>query len=142
MNGVTLDTGALLAVERGSTRMTALLQQITERGASISVPVGVVAQAWREGARQARLARLLSAAETDIVPLTAATARAVGAVCGHTGVDDVVDVSVVLCARERGDTIVTSDPADLRDIDGKASLVALSALSPPAVRRIEEWTTS
>lgn len=125
MNGVTLDTGALLAIERGSKRMTALLQRITERGTSISVPAGVVAQAWRGGARQARLARLLSAVETEIVPLTAATARAIGVVCGHTGVADVVDVSVVLCARERGDTIVTSDRADLRRIDSKVQLVAL-----------------
>jgi predicted nucleic acid-binding protein len=46
-------------------------------------------------------------------------------VCGHTEVHDVVDVSVVLCARERGDTIVTLDRADLRRIDSKVQLVAL-----------------
>jgi len=125
MNGLTLDAGALIAVDRSEARMTALLHRVVERGVPLAVPAGVVAQAWRGGPRQARLARLLTAPETDIVPIDGATARAIGVICGHTGVDDVVDVSVVLCARERADTIVTADRGDLRRIDPKARLIAL-----------------
>jgi hypothetical protein len=125
VNGLTLDTGALIAVERGSARMTALLRRVVADGMSLSVPAGVVAQAWRDGSRQARLARLLSASETEVVAMDHATARAIGAICGQAGVDDVVDVSVVLCARERRDTIVTSDQRDLRRIDAEVRLIVL-----------------
>lgn len=125
MNGLTLDTGALIAVERRSARMTALLRRVVADGMSLSVPAGAVAQAWRDGSRQARLARLLSASETEVVAMDHATARAIGAICGQAGVDDVVDVSVVLCARERRDTIVTSDERDLRRIDADVRLIVL-----------------
>ena len=58
--GLTLDTGALLALERGSPRVRALLRRALEAGLPLSVPAGVVAQAWRGGPRQARVARLLA----------------------------------------------------------------------------------
>ncbi len=125
MTGLTLDAGALIAVERGSARMTALLRRVVDEGIALSVPAGVVAQAWRDGSRQARLARLLSASETEVVAMDHVTARAIGAMCGHAGVDDVVDVSVVLCARERSATIVTSDQRDLRRIDAGVPLIVL-----------------
>ena len=57
--GLTLDTGALLALEHGSPRVRALLRRALEAGLPLSVLVGVVAQAWRGGPRQARVARLL-----------------------------------------------------------------------------------
>lgn len=125
MNGLTLDTGALIAVQRGSARMTALLRRVVADGMSLSVPAAALAQAWRDGSRQARLARLLTASETEVVAMDHATARAIGAICGQAGVDDVVDVSVVLCARERRDTIVTSDQRDLRRIDAEVRLIVL-----------------
>lgn len=123
MRGVTLDTGALIALERGSRRMIALLAVAEAEGASLAVPAGVVAQAWRGGARQARIARLLDAALTTVVPLDDLEARLVGVICGQVGVSDVVDVSVVVCARERGHAVVTSDPDDLRVIDPKLELL-------------------
>ena len=123
MRGVTLDTGALIALERGSRRMIALLEVADAEGASLAVPAGVVAQAWRGGARQARIARLLDAALTTVVPLDDLEARLVGVICGQVGLSDVVDVSVVVCARERGHAVVTSDPDDLRAIDPKLELL-------------------
>ena len=60
VKGLTLDTGALLALERGDSRVRALLRRALERGLPLSVPAGVVAQAWRGGPRQARVARLLA----------------------------------------------------------------------------------
>lgn len=123
MSGATLDTGALIALERGSRRMIALIQLAQSEGATLAVPAGVVAQAWRGGARQARVARLLDAPITEVVPLDDLSARLVGVICGQVGVADVVDVSVVVCARERGHAVVTSDPEDLRAIDPKIELL-------------------
>ena len=125
MNGLTLDTGALIAVDRGSGRITALLRRAVEEGITLTVPAAAVAQAWRDGSRQARLSRLLSAAQTEVVAMDHSMARAVGAICGRAAVDDVVDVSVVVCARERNDKIVTSDAGDLRRIDPEVPLIIL-----------------
>ena len=129
-----LDTGALLALERGDGRVRALLRRARDLRASTSVPAGVVAQAWRGGPRQARVARLLGDRDVDVVPLDDVTARAVGLLCGRTGHPDVVDVSVALLARERGAAllarehvaaVVTSDPDDLRAVDPSLRVVVV-----------------
>jgi len=64
------------------------------------VPAAVVAQAWRDGARQARLARLLKGC--DVVPLDDASAREVGELLGRAGVSDPADGSVALLAAGLG----------------------------------------
>jgi len=121
--GLTLDTGALLALERGQERIRALLREAANR--EIAIPAGVIAQSWRGGPRQARLARLIKRPETKVPALDDDTARAVGLLCGRCGHDDVVDVSVVLCARERRHAVVTSDPDDMRAVDPSVPLVLL-----------------
>ena len=123
--GLTLDTGALLASERGDPRMRALLRRAAESGADIHVPAGVVAQAWRGGVQQARLARLLNAVDVRIVDLDDLTARAVGELCGSCGHSDIVDVHVVLDAVEHGHRIVTSDPRDLAKVNPSVALIVV-----------------
>ena len=117
MPSITFDTGALIAIERRSRRMQALLSEIDRRDLRIAVPAGVVAQAWRGGARQARVAALLADERTEVIALDDPTARAVGLLSGRSGHPDVVDVSVALCARQRGLNVVTSDPSDLLAVD-------------------------
>lgn len=117
MSGVCLDAGGLIAVERGDPRMIALLDRLAGRGSPVSIPAGALAQVWRDGSRQARLARLANAPQTEVVPLDHPAARAIGAVCGASGTSDVVEASVVVCARERAQAVVTSDPDDLTRID-------------------------
>lgn len=116
--GLTLDIGALLALDHPAKAlaMQARLEAARRRGGTICVPAGAVAQAWR-GPRQARLARLLKSPDIDIAAVTLSVARAVGLICATTGHDDVVDVHVVLCARQRQHAIVTSDPRDISRID-------------------------
>jgi predicted nucleic acid-binding protein len=121
--GTTLDTGALIALESGTGFMRALVATAIREQASIAVPAGVLAQAWRASPRQARLARLLTGSTVEVVPMDRAAALAVGRLCAETGARDVVDVSVVLCARQRGHQVVTSDPGDLRAIDPGLPLV-------------------
>jgi hypothetical protein len=122
--GLTLDTGALLALDHPpkAVMMQARLVEARRRGASICIPAGVVAQSWR-GPAQVRLARLLKSSDVEVVALTLSIARAVGAICGVTGHHDVVDVHVALCARQRRHAVVTSDLDDLRLIDPDLPLI-------------------
>lgn len=116
---VVLDAGALIAVDRSDRRMIRLL----ELAGDIHVPAGALAQAWRNPARQVRLARLVSSDGVVIHPLDAATARAAGQLCGATSTSDVVDASVVLLARVVDGVTLTSEPDDLRRIDRGIALV-------------------
>jgi predicted nucleic acid-binding protein len=122
--GVTLDTGALIALESGSRRMAVLVEEALASGSEVVIPAGVVAQAWRGGAAQARIARLLRASVTLIVALDQRQALRIGARCAAAGVTDVIDISVALCARDRDHAVVTSDPGDIRAAD--PSLMVLS----------------
>ena len=125
VKGLTLDTGALLALERGDLRVRALLRRALERGLPLSVPAGVVAQAWQGGPRQARVARLLADPSVHVAPLDDMTARAVGLLCGRSGHRDIVDVHVALLAQEQGHTVVTSDPEDLSVIHPGLPLITV-----------------
>jgi hypothetical protein len=49
--------------------------------------------------------------------MTPNVARTVGLLCARSGHDDVIDVHVALCARERRHAVVTSDPEDISRVD-------------------------
>ncbi|HSZ69418.1 MAG TPA: PIN domain-containing protein [Solirubrobacteraceae bacterium] len=118
VKGLTLDTGALIALERGEQRITALLDRaLATPDAVLHIPAAVLAQAFRDGRRQVRLVRLLGRRQTTIVPLDDSIAYAIGALLGAADARDVVDASVVLCARLRRQGVATSDPDDLRRLD-------------------------
>lgn len=116
--GLTLDTGALLALDHPGKAviMQARLDEALRRGGTVCVPVGVIAQAWRSS-RQVRLARLLRSRGIDIALMTPNVARSVGLMCARCDHDDVIDVHVALCARERHHIVVSSDPDDMSRID-------------------------
>ncbi|MBW3068299.1 PIN domain nuclease [Actinomyces sp. 432] len=105
--------------------MRALLRRATEAGMALAVPAGVVAQAWRGGPRQARVARLLGDPAVQVIPLDDVTARAVGLLCRRSGHPDIVDVHVALHAHEHGHAVVTSDPGDLRAVTPTLRLIAV-----------------
>ena len=105
--------------------MTALLTRARDRETSIAVPAGVVAQVWRDGRRQAQLARFLGSRHCDVVPLDAHTARLAGRLCAISATSDVVDASVVIVARQRGHRVITSDPEDLHRLDPTLELIVL-----------------
>jgi hypothetical protein len=112
-----LDAGALIAVERGDRATAALIEVGRQDGRGIVVPAGVIAQTWRKGPRQVRVARLLNANEVSVEPLTDAAARATGILCGAAETSDVVDASVVIVARRYKATVLSSDRADLLRLD-------------------------
>ena len=123
--GITLDTGALIALDRGDNRLIALLDRALGQRLKFRVPSGVVGQAWRDGRVQATLARFLRIDEVEIVPLDEHLARTCGELCGATRTADIIDASVVILAREHGDCIVTSDSNDLRRLDPTCPIISI-----------------
>jgi predicted nucleic acid-binding protein len=111
MAGVTLDSGALIAFERGERRMLAHLKEIQGRDADLTVPSIVIAEVWRGGRRSARMAALLAACVID--PLHAEQARLAGEALGAVKHAGVVDAIVMASAARRGDHVLTSDFDDL-----------------------------
>jgi hypothetical protein len=125
LSGVTFDAGGLIALERGDRRVLALLARAAQRGMRVTVPATALAQAIRNPARQARLARLIRQPATDIVPLNGPDATATGLLLARSRTNDIVDAHVVICARRANQIVVTSDAEDLRRIDSKLALVVV-----------------
>jgi len=116
--GVTYDTGALIAADRGERRMWARHRALLMRREVPTVPAAVVAQSWRGSARQAQLARLLTGC--DVEALDDGQARAVGALAARAATTDIVDAAVVEGALRRQDLVVSSDADDLQAIASPA----------------------
>ena len=114
MNGVTYDTGALIAADHNNRRMWALHAGFLALEVSPTVPTPVLAEAWRGGSRQASLAGFLALCTTE--PLTEGQAKAVGTLAARADHDDIVDVAVVEGANRRRDAVVTSNPTHIRNI--------------------------
>jgi hypothetical protein len=107
----------LIAIARGDRETAALIEVARREQRAVVVPAGVVGQAWRGGARQARLGRLLNARDVLVEPLSDRGARAAGALCSTAGTADVIDATVVLTARRHDATVISSDRADLEALD-------------------------
>ena len=126
MASFVLDTGALIALDRGSRLLWTALDEAALASVDILVPAGALAQAWRGGPQQARLNRALK--KCHEVPLDGQIAREIGELCGKAHTDDVVDASVAITAAraaQRGQVdVLTSDRADVAPL--------LAALNVPA----------
>jgi hypothetical protein len=125
VSGVTFDAGALIALDRGDRRVIALLARVKERGARVTIPATALAQAMRNPARQAHLARLIRQPNTDLVPLDGPDATSTGLLLARSRTSDIVDAHVVICARRAGQAVITSDAGDLRKIDPRLQLVVV-----------------
>lgn len=110
-----LDAGALIALDRGDRDTWALVADAQRHGMRPAVPAPVIAQAWRGGARQARLAQALSG--TDQVAADGALAHRAGELLAQSGTTDVLDALVALVATDRpGWEVLTSDPDDIHHL--------------------------
>lgn len=101
-----LDAGALVAIDRGDQAVHRLIPPDEAWRTSSAV----VAQVWRDGAKQARLALALKGIE--VAPLGDEVDRRIGELLRQARTSDVVDGHVALLARH-GDHVITSDPDDL-----------------------------
>lgn len=113
---ITLDTGALVAIERRRRPMLAFMTEALERGLRITVPTCVVGEWWRGQRRPA--ARILDGVIIETLSLT--LAKLAGETLANVRGASLVDTVVVASAAQRGDPVLTSDLADLSRIRDRA----------------------
>jgi len=116
-----LDSGALIAIERGEQRMRELVNRAVAQGVRLYVPATAVAEVWRGGGgRQARLAKFLGSGQRSshlhIVPLDFDTAKLIGLLLARAGAGAIggADAMVAWCALHFGGRIITSDPGEIQ----------------------------
>ena len=110
MSGYTLDTGALIALERRDRRAGLLVQRARDRGARVTVPSVAIALWWH--GQRGPVARLLDG--FDIEPLDRSLAEIAGlARAGARPGPSAVDAVVMASAAKRGDVVMTGDIEDL-----------------------------
>ena len=107
--GLTLDTGALIALERGQKRMREIVARARCNRVPVTVPAVVLIEWWRAGFGQ-RHRDILS--PMLIEPTNERIARAAGEALTTIPVS-IVDAAVMASAALRGDVVVTSDVGDL-----------------------------
>ena len=108
-----LDLGALIAIDKRDRKVGAMLRVLQREGVPVHTSAGAVAQVWRDGRRQANLARVLPG--LDIAAIDEAAARRVGELLRANDTSDLVDAHVALLVPPDG-TLLTSDDADLRPL--------------------------
>ena len=109
--GLTFDTGALIGLERRRHAMRKVFATAIEHGVPITVPTVVIAEWWRQGAREKERTEILRAVRVE--PLDVQVARLAGVAVGLTRGAGTIDAIVMASAALRGDTVYTSDPDDL-----------------------------
>ncbi|MCC6438752.1 MAG: hypothetical protein IT196_27260 [Acidimicrobiales bacterium] len=119
-----LDAGALIGIDRNDRRVATLIELGRRAGAELVTTAPVIAQAWRNGARQAQLARALPMVDTRAVGVD--DAKAAGELLAASNTSDVVDALLAQLALP-GDQILTSDQHDL------ATLLAASGINASIV---------
>lgn len=108
-----LDAGALVAIDRRDRMTGAQLRVLQQQGTPIRVSAAVVGQVWRDGRRQANLARTLSGVGIEV--LGADDGKHIGELLALASSADVVDAHVALMTAH-ADLVLTSDPADIRKL--------------------------
>jgi predicted nucleic acid-binding protein len=111
--GLTLDTGALIAIEKRKMRARKIIIAAMWGGDRITVPAAVVAEWWRGPAPSAR--KILDA--MIIEPVHDAVARLAGEALALVGKGpSAIDAIVMASAAQRGDVVLTSDVGDLQNL--------------------------
>ncbi len=130
LRGVTLDTGALIAIERRKQRGLHLLELAQQRLVLLAVPVPVVVEWWR-GRTDVR-ERILDA--VNVEPLSLAVAKAAGEAqaalprAAPPPSRSTIDAIVMAFAASRGDVVFTGDTADFERLQRHFPSVRLLAI--------------
>ncbi len=124
VTGVTLDTGALIALERRHQRMARVYAKAVADGIGITIPAVVIAEWWR-GRSDVRelILRAVRVEET-----TTALARLAGEALAQVPGAGTIDALVMASAARRGDVVYTSDFADLARLQAYFATVRLLAV--------------
>lgn len=112
-----LDAGFLISVDRGERTAQEFLTAALIHRTPLTTTHPVVAQVWRDGARQARLARFLQ----SVVVVAFDDGPEVGNLLARAGTSDVVDAHLVVVAVRRAEPILTGDIHDLETLTSALS---------------------
>lgn len=121
MTGITLDTGAIIALEKGKRRILSVVSVAIANDIPIMVPVTALAEFWREPSQAMRV--LL--ADFTVLTMTSRDAEALGTVLGRLGRRAgplFVDASVAVFAAVYAPILYTADPDDMSEICTRAGL--------------------
>lgn len=110
MNAV-LDVGALVAVDKRDRRVGAMLRVLQRGGVPVLTSGGAVAQVWRNGRRQANLARVLPG--IYVAAIDEVAAKKTGELLRANGSGDIVDAHVSVLVHPN-DQVLTSDEPDIK----------------------------
>jgi len=114
-----LDAGVLIAIDRGTENGRNLLANVDRLAEPLHTTAAVAAQVWRDGSRQVRLARALSA--MTLHPFEPGDIAQVGEALRRSGTADVVDAHLYLVAQRIGHDILTSDVDDFTSLHTAAA---------------------
>jgi predicted nucleic acid-binding protein len=120
-----LDAGVLIAHERGDRSPAAWLERAAREGVDIAVAAPTITEVWRDGSRQARLARLLNVCR--IIDCDRQLARSGGEIMARASSREALDAIVVAAAVIVGGAVLTDDLSDLRPL-GTAAGIRIVAL--------------
>lgn len=112
MAGVSFDSGLLIRLDRGDQQAWAWFKRATQRGEPPLVCSVAVAESWRDGRKQARLASVLNAC--DVVVVEESLARLAGEALAAVPGAGVADALIAASAARAGATLVTEDHDDMR----------------------------
>ena len=110
--GLTLDTGALIALERRRVRMTLRVRAAVIAQDLVTVPSAVVTEWWRGSRHQKRFLELFQPKGLRVEAPSFELARLAGEAIAKTGAS-AIDAIVMASAAQRGDVVYTSDVDDL-----------------------------
>lgn len=112
MAGLSFDSGLLIRLDRGDQHAWAWLKRATERGEPPMVSSVAVAESWRDGRTQARLASVLNAC--DVASVDESLAKRAGEALAAVRGAGVADALIAASAARADATLVTDDHADMR----------------------------
>ncbi len=105
-----LDAGAFVAVDKRDRKVGAILRVLQQQRVPLWTSAAVVAQVWRDGRKQALLAKILGG--VGIRALAEGNDRDTGELLAAARTHDVIDAHLVLVV-EDGDHVITSDEHDI-----------------------------
>ena len=111
-DGITFDTGALIALERRGQRARRIVERAAEAKIRITVPSAVITEWWR-GRSDARLLIVLA---VRVEPLSESLAKIAGEALAGVKDATAIDAIVMASAAQRGDVVYTSDVGDLEEL--------------------------
>lgn len=116
LSGFTLDTGALIALQRKKARAWRFVELAMRDGLDLRAPADVLAEFWRGQPAFAPVATLVDAG-IEWIDVTTPLAKRAGRALADAGRGpSAVDALVATVAATFGDTVLTSDPEDFAQL--------------------------